>query len=589
MTNNSRIEETQENRPWVYLLFIGSFIIILGTALINVFPTLGRLGSGDELAYINNGRLLTEGKLPPVAWGPSVSAFYAILYIPFRHTISWLLEVTWIGHFILFTSLFAVLLLILSRFRRFDNGFSTAVSLVIGAIALTTLVRNSSDSLYAICNGLMFWLFLNWSGSGKTRYLVFASMICAIGSFVRSDGWILFCLTTAYLVYLSLCQKSSIPRWRNLIRVLFPYLAPTFIIFLLVFLLYTGAGVSFFAGIGERSYGAFEHAQGVVYGEGQYLDDSTDLQQTTEIYGFPEENNHSILQALQRNPAAFIDRTFQMLKQLPAKILNAYGTTGAILFCVFAVFGFRQLIIERQFQIIGWIVIWLVGLLVYFFTFFREGYLTLPIGAIIFLAALGLQSFILEKRPIYHWKEIAAAVILLSLVLFGIFTAKPGWIKIGLFTGSIILGIWLLRKFHFSSVWKNLFVMTAIGGLILPINLPNPLLPDLGKTQQEQTAQWMVAHYPSNSLVIEYRPQIAALAKMEQLEFPDLGPAGNYSRWLDENEIGLVIQYPLLVEVPYVDLLVESAHCLHLDFQPSNSSIMIWRVEHPCEKELGKP
>jgi len=221
---------------WIALAFVVSLVIAFTRSLVNILPTLDRLGAGDELTYINNGRLLLEGTLPPFAWGPSVSAFYAVLYLPFRFADNWLLEVTWLGHAILFLALFVMVVLVARRFPPKTNGLFAVFVLAIGSTALMTLVRNSSDAMFALFGGLMFWQFLGWMDTRKARSLITASFFWSVAAFARNDGWVLLVLATIWLAAVSLLRKDG--GRRLLLRSIGAFLLPATVIVSIVFLIY---------------------------------------------------------------------------------------------------------------------------------------------------------------------------------------------------------------------------------------------------------------------------------------------------------------------------------------------------------------
>jgi 4-amino-4-deoxy-L-arabinose transferase-like glycosyltransferase len=575
------------NDAWSALAFVVSLVIAFSQSLANIFPTLDRLGAGDELTYINNGRLLLEGTLPPFAWGPSVSAFYAVLYLPFRFADTWLLEVTWLGHVILFLSLFVMVVLVARRFLPKTNGLFAVFVLAIGSMALMTLIRNSSDAMFALFSGLMFWQFLGWVKTRKARTLITASIFWTVAAFARNDGWVLLVLALVWLAVDSRLRREG--DRRLLLRSIGAFLLPATVIVSIVFLIYSQAEPDFLGTVGTRAYGAFEHAQGVVYGDGQYLDDSTDRQMTSLIYGTPDENGFSVARAILHNPSAFLDRMVQSAKHLPGQILDAYGGAVTVIFLFLALAGMTRLIRDRRMDVITLIAIGLLGLPVYFLTFFRAGYLALPIGAVFLLMAVGLQEVFQREESGVFRGELAVLVFFLSLGLYGIFAEKTSWTKIGFCASGFMAGLLLARKYHLAEKWKYLITIGTLGILLAPMNLPERLMPARGGTPQEQTARWLAERYPPETLLVEYRPQIAALAKMRYLEFPDLGSDGDYADWLDDQGVDLVLMEPLRVDVPYVDALIRSSQCLQQIFGSPESGIKVWSVAHPCAEQTEPP
>lgn len=514
VTNNQEGYVSQSKTPYSERI-PGTFkpvskSIILLTFILNIvliypilFPNLSDIGMFDESLYINSGRVLVEdGNIPEYAWNPLVACLYAITYIPVQKTTFWLIHSCTIGRFILFGLLWLSAYLVAKQLSSLGHPLVMIIFVLVSP-ALTYLLGNQSDALFAAMSAFALWQVLSFRNEKKIKHLWFASLFVGLSALARNDGLILF------FSFLILALFLSIPI-RRLGTALIASVIPFVIIvggYITLYSLITG---KFEFGTMRRTYWAFEQGQGFAYGysaaDGQI--------ETRRLFGTPKENNYSVITAILRNPEAFIQRVRQTVKTSYLKIYFMYGERLGIVIFLLAAMGAVELARKKLYALLLILWLWPVHLFVYLFTFFRHTYFLLPYFVTFSLASFGITSIVdnLGKKALYIW-----SFVLLGLASFGILTDRPNIFSATVFFTTGLWILWLIMN-----QYRNLKVIRPIElilalcfAVLLKGGFPYPKFRTLGIAPDERAALYMKEHLNPKSMVLTYAPGNVLVAKMD--------------------------------------------------------------------------
>ena len=469
-TAKQKLLQFFENKEILIVVLV--FLIQMFFSLGRFFPTLRDINLWDEAVYINTGRLLVSGVLPPFAHNPLIGVLYALTYLPFTASPFWLMQSASLGRIILFTLLWWSGYLLA---RRFANIFHPLiwVGLLFSTTMVTDILYNSSDSLFAAMSALALWKLMTYYENREAKEIGWASFFIGLAACSRNDGLVLF----PFFVLISLFfLRSTKIKWKTLLLTILPFCA-------LVggyLLLYRLVAGSFMFGTVERSYVAFQQGEISVYQGNpscQQSDIACAVLESQALYGTPQENNNSVLSAISHNPRAFLARTINTIRTLPGMIYGIYGKREAYLLFLLAFLGIYELLRQRRFALMGILLAWVAYLGIYFFTFFKDAYLETPYFIMFILAAIGIQSLIssLADRRFFLW-----SVILVVLTVIGIVRS----LDYLYFDTLILLGMTWIGYLNISrSVWHILDGnLSGIFGRRLDSAwiLPTASNPDLG-------------------------------------------------------------------------------------------------------------
>lgn len=544
------------------ILFIINLVLIYPLMLIS----LKDLGPFDEMIYIDRGRQLAEGTLPEFAGNPLLALLYAITYLPFRNSPFWIVHSACVARLILFSLTWLACYLVAKEYHRFASPLIAAGLLVVSPL-LTDLFLNPSDALFAGLSGLTFWQVLKYHNARDHRYVWQASALLGLAALSRNDGLV---LVPIFLFLSLLIARSGERSMRQYLRVFAASVTPCVLLIGGYVLIYGNVMGDFQLGTARRTYLAFEQGQPLqTQPEAGSLTIEAQLQ-AREVFGTPEENDYSIVQAIRRNPQAYIERLKNIIKVLPSTLLRAYHLRlGAPIF-LFALIGIFELLRKKAFLLTAITIIWPMHLAVYFLTFFRSGYMLLPFFIPISLAAIGLHVTITNfDNNRYKWPITLA---LLMLCTYGLADDK-----LAIFLGASVFlfglwAIWILLASRKEIVNKLLAGLLAIMclGLVLREPYPSPGIRSLGSSSDEQALVFMLDYLEPGSRVVSYAPGHVLAARMTYVRFPEelrqYTTGEELYAWLIENDIAAIHSINLLRnQEAHIWGLVEEQIGVHLE------------------------
>src|SRR4051812_31327988 len=100
-----RGDEQQPRATRDRLIIVVLFFVNIAMVYPVFFPSLNQINPWDEAVYIERGRALAGGVLPPFSENPAVAVLYAVTYFPFMNSPQWLVQTDALGRFVLFVLL----------------------------------------------------------------------------------------------------------------------------------------------------------------------------------------------------------------------------------------------------------------------------------------------------------------------------------------------------------------------------------------------------------------------------------------------------------------------------------------------------
>jgi hypothetical protein len=565
-----------------YTIFF--FIMHLFLIYPSLMPSLQDLGPFDEMIYINGGRLLAQGELPLFSYNPLVTLLYAITYFPYQASPFWIVYSATLGRLVLFSLCWLTMYLIARELSEYAPPLIVAGLLLVSPL-LTDLLHNPSDALFAGISGIALWQYLRFSRSKNIRYLWLTSLFLGLASLSRSDGLVLFPIVLFLSLLSTFKENRSI---RELGRTALASAVPFALLVGGYVFLYGAVTGNFDTGTASRSYLAFEQGQPLIYTpEAGNLTIEAQFQ-ARELYGTPEENDYSILKAIQRNPQAYLERVKHTLKGLPSLLLRAYHIRLGALIFIFAGYGIYKLIQKKDLALALVLLLWPFHLLVYFLTFFRSGYLLMPFFVMFGLASIGIYSVVQSFNA--PRAKLIFSLTLMAFILYGIIDEK-----LAISAGASVFLLGMLINWEVMSRVRDRNYALTIGlllalslGLIIRGPYPSPGFRSLGDNSDEKAVAFMIENLEPGSKVVSFAPGHVLAAKMAYLRFPESLRQAETSdelyQWLIDNDVKAILSVHLLRTLePQIWEFVEDQIDVNLErvFRADPGDIQVILVQEP--------
>ena len=490
--------------------------------LVNLFllsplflPHLSEINPWDEANYVNKGRELVDlGEWPNYAGNPLVSVFYAITYLPFRNSPFWLIHSDSLGRVLLFSLIWWSAVLIAGRLKHPLVQGITAGLLLVTPLA-GEMLTFPSDPLFTGLAGLSLWQLTGYLDDRRPRRIALASLFLGLAALARNDGLILFLIFFVLALLITLREKN----WRSTGRAALAALLPFAVLvggYVIIYGLSTG---DYRLGTLERTYLNFEAGQEVITKPTGELNEVVQARsKAQEYFGSAEENDYSVLRAIQRNPQRYLERLSALLLELPERLLRAYGIRfGALLFLL-AACGAWELFQRKQYWLLAALLLWpihlVTGLVI---TIFRIGHLRFHFYIVFGLAALGLAVLLKKVIEAVPRRLLVEGGILLALGFFGIIANKLAiYYGVAVLLAALLV-IYVLRKSiqtQPDGMALALLILLA-GGFILHGAYPSPQRRVLGSEAKEQAVVFLSQRFAEGTLVASSSPGPVWMAKMK--------------------------------------------------------------------------
>ena len=495
-----------------FRIHVAVLILALLHFLVNlqsVFPLPFQLNVADEPIHSNLGRMLlnslSENRTPylvPQALNPLVALFYAFIYVPLHQYTHWMLASLWIGHALIFSLLWLGTYLVARQVRQFCHPL-----IIVGFLFITPVVpmllERSTDGLYAAIILFALWQTSCYYHSRRIHHVFTAGALLGLAALTRNDGLALF---PAFLLASGLVSIQGTRRWGRVRRLAVPLLAATIPYAALVggYIAVVGFTTGFWGTGGQGlSYMAFEQSEGMAYSSDSagYLSGITEARAR---YGTSEENRGSIVNAVLRNPGAYLLRVAAVILRAPLIAASAYGGLWSLIVLPFSFAGAIWLARNGERRLLAVYLLWMAPLSIYLLFYYREPYFLFPFPVVLLLAGIGLTWALSCLRGLSYpfnpprIQRLAAPLLICVLLIAQIPKIADG-----------------------------------------PLQIPR-----IGQTGEEQTIEYLVEHYPRETRVASFVGFVPWAAKMHFefsfVEWMGITSGDELREWVKRNDIELV-------------------------------------------------
>jgi len=395
-----------------------AFYIYLAGVLIYLplfMPNLSDIAAWDETYYLVNGKAIFSGQLPYLADGPLFNFIAGMLYLIFQKSPFWLIHVNSWMRFLLFSFVFVGTWQVGKAFKDEFNPIILFGFLFMSPF-LTQNFEYPADLLFAPLSAIAFSQLVTFLKDQEVRHIWWASVWLGLGMLTRGDALILIIVAAVFAVWFGRKQHAW---WRLILAILVPFLAIS-----AGYVLLRGAVMGDFdTGMGARSYTAFEQGQEAAMpeGDGRFAAPTESYYVARELFGTPEENDYSVFRAISRNPQAYLERLWAVLKSVPGLFMTAYYRRDAIFLSLLALRGLIALIQRKKWSLIILNLIWVLPMSAGIArTLVRVGYFRLFYFVMYTLAVIGLQALLdsLKKnKEALIWGALLGGLLVVALVL----------------------------------------------------------------------------------------------------------------------------------------------------------------------------
>jgi len=543
--------ETNDDRVALIIFAVNVFLVFA------IFlPSFSDLNPWDEAAYIAGGQeLLDGGGLPSFAGNPITTLFFAMTTLPFKTSPLWMVQSVSLARVILFTLLWLSTYLIAKQLSKITPSVLAMGIFLVTPLAIEFL-RFPSDPLFASMAGLSLWQLLLYKNSTERKHLLLSSLFMALAALARNDGLIMFGILSSLVLFLNFRKKGLL---HSLVAILVPF-------GILVGGYLLGYGIAtgeFGLGTMERTYGNFESGQQIVFSDsGEFSPVIESRLEASRLFGTAEENEYSVLKAIQHNPQEYSRRLIAVTKGLPDLILHAYGIRFAVLIFILAGRGIFDLFKQREYALLVVLCLWPAHLVTGFLiTLFRPGHLQFPYYVVFALASIGLSSMLSNLKSKFELGWIS--VLMLGLCVYSIADNK-----LAIFYGAavFIAAIWIiyiLQKQQDRMMKSISLLILLIAGIILRGNFPSPKIRDLGSDPKEQAILFMVDNFSTNTTVAAGSPGVVWAAKMgyaglASWDVPKDKTSPEFIEWMaDQGIAAIYVDHDLYNVIPGIWKLIE--------------------------------
>jgi hypothetical protein len=352
--------------------------------------------------------------------------------------------------------------------------------------------------------------------------------------------------TILSLVFFTFCTLPGIST-RRLSAVLTATVVPFLVIvggYMILYYSLTGQSPW---GTGKYFYLTFEQGHGLAYNE-RFSDGNFWVEGQIEarrLFGSPEQNQHSVIAAIQRNPSAYLQRVPRLIYGAVWGIIGIYGGPLSVWIFLMAFRGCIELLIQKRFKLLGILFLWTCYFTIYILLVFQLTNLLLPFATVYCLASAGLTAVVSVHDPTerYLW---SCTLVGLTAMLIGLNTSLA-------FVGSaaiLLVGLWLIWKVLDRYRISEAFTSLALVFLLFLMSLIHEGLPlskprKLGIASDERAVLFLKQNWPEGTPVAAYSFIIPWAAKMTYVsllktEFSEAAAAGDLQHWMKAKKLQVI-------------------------------------------------
>jgi hypothetical protein len=552
----------------VAILIFNCFLV-----LSKLTPALLKINSQDGVKYIESGRQLIIWGLRDLAWGPLVAFVYAPIDLFVGNSPNWFILEAWIGNVILYILLW----LGFYYWGRILNDYVSEyvlLGLLFSSVVFFPIIENQSDALFLFFSMLASLKLYQFSKNADLKHIVSASLFVGLGVLSRVE-------TVLLVVPLLVFSLAFNHKRNNTFKTLLASILP----FIIIMSLFVGISMVSHShpnlGMGAKSYDSFEMNEAFL--PGSALERA--YKSGEDIFGTAEDNQHSVINAIMRNPLAIGERALANVLKLPEMFLMFFGNLQGPIIFVFSLIGIYSLLQSKESELVILLFIW--PLHAFVSLIFLSRHIIPQISFVFFvLAAVGISHFLSkrEKRQL-DWVILISTMILMVFSL--IFKNKI------ILTSGLLIGLAAFFRLAIMSSKNKSMPLVHLPGMILLIGMlmygsafEFPARP-VGKSEIELAIHQIQATLPSQSNVLIPTQTIAIASKTSPKGLPpSIHTIDGFFEFIIENDIKAIYQD---ANLPYrSDVVAAAIHQnpehFKLIYESESDTIQVYLVENPEQR-----
>ena len=541
------------------LLIAFLFLIQVVLALSVLTPNLKDIGGFDEALYIQMGRLLASGELPSIDHSPLTAFFFMLAYLPVSESAFWFIHSCTLGRFMLFGLLWFSAYTTAKRLTFASNPL-LMIGLIFVSPVLATLIKNGSHALFAAISTAALAQTISFHYSKSNKHLLLASVLLALGILCRmGEGT---CLALVFITFAAITGVSI----KRVSTVLGVVVLPFILIvggYMLTYYSCTGRSP---LGTGKYFYLTFEQGHGLAYserfpGKNFWIEGQIEARR---LFGSPEQNHHSVLAAIQRNPTAYLERVPRLMNIALLGAIGVYGGPLSVWLFLMAARGCIALLTQKRVLLLSILLSWASYFLIYILLVFQMTNLLLPYVILYCLASAGLTAVVLTRDARERWVWSCILVALIA-VLIG------SNASLSFLASAVILlsGLWIVWKILDSYQVSDALTSLTLIFLLFLMSLLQDTLPltkprKLGVASDEKAVLFLQQNWSEGTPLAAYSFITPWAAKMTHVglyktEINEMRSADDLQRWIAAKNLQLIYSdHSLEQSEPVIWALIES-------------------------------
>jgi hypothetical protein len=575
----------REQEQW-WLVIALAFILHVVLALPVLMPNLKAIGAADEASYIVKGRELVAGNLPALNESALSPILFALTDIPVHESDFWLIHSCTIGRFVLFVLLWVSLYMVAKRISDISSPL-IMIGFLLLLPASTSLIGNGSHALFTAMSAFALAQMMSFHRRKELTSLWMASVFVSLALLSRmGEGTF---LSVVFITCSILLGIST----RRVSAVLAAAIIPFAVIvggYMLIYYSFTGKSP---LGTPLYFYGTFTAGHGLAYqdqlpGLNPFVEGG---READRLFGTPEQNQWSVITAIQRNPTAYLDRVPRNAKLALWTAISDYGGPLSLWFFLLALQGCIELVRQKHFMLLCILLFWPSYLLIYILLAVTPPYLLFPFPVVFCLASIGLTSVVsLPNQQRYLWSATLVGLIALAI---GRDISLP-FISSAV---ALLIGLWIV--WIVSNRNRNLeIVIPAALGFLFSIMLlfregvPPQKMRTLGIASDEQAVLFLTRNFAEGTPVAAYPAIIPWAAKMKRVSLTDsmleIRSEQDLQRWMIDNKLeAIYVENDLRRYESSLGALIESqvGKSLEVAFSSDNPNVRVLRVTRSAKVE----
>jgi hypothetical protein len=581
----NRTTDGEQEQWWSVIALV--FILHVVLALPVLTPNLKDIGRFDESFYIEHGRMVGANNLPAVDGSPITAFFYALTYIPVHESDFWSIHSCTIGRFVLFALLWVSSFLVAKRIPDMSSPLMMIGFLLVSP-ALTSLITNGNHALFTAISTFALAQIISFYQRKEITSLWIASVLVSLALLTRmGEG------TFLLVAFITLSILFGIS-FRRVNAVLAAAIIPVVVIvggYMLTYYCFTGKSP---LPTGEYFYATFELGHIVAY-EDQLPGLSWPERQieAQRLFGTQEQNQNSVIAAIQHNPRAYLGRVPRLAKVALATAMGVYGGPlgyGAPLslwFLLLAIQGCIELVKKKHFMLLCILLFWPSYLVIYTLLVSQPTHFLFPFPVVFCLASIGLTSIVsLSYKQRYLWSAMLVALI-------GLAIGRDSSLPIISSAVALLMGLWIVwiainRYYNLEIVISSAFVFLFSMMLLFRGGIPPQKMRKLGIAPDEQAVLFLRRNFAKDTPMAA-SSIVPRAAKMNRVNLAGLlifkstvekWSAEELQRWMINNNLETIYVDYYVRRNDALWALIESqiGKSLEIAFSSDNEGFQILRI-----------